>query len=40
MQGSNVYSLSETILLKWMTIHYNKMNAMHPKTINNFDADL
>jgi hypothetical protein len=40
MTKSNVYSVPETILLKWMTYHYNKMNTMHPMTITNFDADL
>ena len=40
MQNSNIYSVSETILLKWMQFHYNKMNALHPKRITNFDADL
>lgn len=40
MQASNIYSVSETVLLKWMQYHYNKMNPMHPKTLSNFDADL
>jgi len=40
MQQSNIYSVSETILLKWMQYHYNKVNPMHPKTLSNFDADL
>lgn len=40
MMKSNVYSVSETILLKWMTFHHNKVNPMHPKIITNFDADL
>ena len=40
MTKSNVYSVPETILLKWMTYHYNRMNQMHPMTITNFDADL
>lgn len=40
MQLSNIYSVSETILLKWMQFHYNKVNQMHPKTLSNFDADL
>lgn len=40
MTSSNVYSLAETILLKWLTYHYNKVNNMHPKNITNFDADL
>lgn len=40
MTQSNVYSVSETILLKWMQHHYNKVNPMHPKALTNFDADL
>jgi len=40
MQTSNIYSVSETVLLKWMQYHYNKMNPMHPKILSNFDADL
>lgn len=31
MTKSNVYSVSEAILLKWMTYHYNQMNIMHPR---------
>ena len=40
MTSSNVYSVAETILLKWMNFHYNKMNPTHPKTITNLDSDL
>lgn len=40
MMASNIYSVSETVLLKWMQYHYNKVNQMHPKTLSNFDADL
>jgi hypothetical protein len=40
MQQSNIYSVSETILLKWLQFHYNKVNPLHSKTISNFDADL
>jgi hypothetical protein len=40
MTKSNCYSLPETILLKWMTYHYCKVNPMHPKILTNFDADL
>lgn len=40
MTKSNVYSVSETILLKWMQFHYNQMNQLHPKTLINFDHDL
>jgi len=40
MQGSNIYSVPETILLKWMQHHYNLINPLLPKTLSNFDADL
>ena len=40
MLASNIYSVSEAVLLKWMPVHYNKVNPMHPKTLSNFDADL
>lgn len=40
MTKSNVYSVPEAILLKWMTYHYCKVHPMHPKVITNFDADL
>mmetsp|Transcript_43635 Transcript_43635/g.42162 ORF Transcript_43635/g.42162 Transcript_43635/m.42162 type:complete len:100 (+) Transcript_43635:1513-1812(+) len=40
MQSSNIYSVAETILLKWMQYHYNKMNPQHNKVLTNFDADL
>lgn len=40
MQNSNLYSVPETILLKWMQYHYNKINPMLPKRLSNFDADL
>ena len=40
MQGSNVYSVPETILLKWMQYHYNLINPLLPKRLTNFDADL
>jgi hypothetical protein len=40
MTKSNIYSVPESILLKWMTYHYRKVNPMHPKIITNFDADL
>jgi len=40
MTKSNVYSVSETILLKWMSYHYNMMNNMHPRNLSNFDLDL
>lgn len=40
MQGSNLYSVPETVLLKWMQFHYNKMNPLLAKRVTNFDADL
>ena len=40
MTKSNIYSVSETILLKWMSYHYNQVNQMHPRLLSNFDADL
>ena len=44
MQNSNLYSLPETILLKWMQYHYNsysqKTGLLHYKKLTNFDADL
>jgi hypothetical protein len=40
MQNSNIYSVPETILLKWMQHHYNKVNSMHPRKITNFDEAL
>lgn len=40
MQGSNIYSTPESIMLKWMQYHYNKVNPLHPKKLTNFDADL
>jgi hypothetical protein len=40
MTKSNCYSVPETILLKWLTFHYCRVNPMHPKVVTNFDADL
>jgi hypothetical protein len=40
MTKSNLYSVPESILLKWMTYHYRRVHPMHPKVITNFDADL
>ena len=40
MSKSNIYSVPETILLKWLTYHYNKVNPMHSRQIINFDYDL
>ena len=38
MIKNNIYSVSETILLKWMSFHYNVVNQMHLKTLTNIDA--
>lgn len=41
MQKSNVYSLAECILLKWMTYHFNQVNPTHQVSMfTNFDSDL
>ena len=40
MSKSNIYSVSESILLKWMNYHYNQVNPMHPRAIYNFDDHL
>ena len=40
MTQSNLYSVSETILLKWLTAHYRNMFPLEAKTITNFDLDL
>jgi len=40
MMKSNIYSVPETILLKWMTHHYNKINPMYARTLSNFEDDL
>ena len=40
MQNSNIYSVSECILLKWMQYHYENANKGHAKTLTNFDDDL
>ena len=40
MNNSNLYSTSETILLKWMQWHYNRVNPLHPRKLCNFDRDL
>jgi hypothetical protein len=40
MTSSNLYSVSESILLKWMTHHYSLMHPHTPKKISNFDLDI
>ena len=38
--GSNVYSVAEGILLKWLTYHYTTMAPSKPRRVVNFDSDL
>ena len=40
MSHSNIFTLSENILLKWMSHHYAKKNILTPKRCVNFDSDL
>ena len=40
LNGSNVYSVSEGVLLKWLTYHYTAMAPPVPKRVTNFDVDL
>ena len=40
LSGSNMYSVSEGVLLKWLTYHYAAMAPPKPKRITNFDKDL
>ena len=40
LAGSNVYSVSEGILLKWLTYHFTAMAPPQPRRIVNFDRDL
>lgn len=40
LSGSNVYSVSEGVLLKWLTYHYSAMVPSKPKRITTFDRDL
>ena len=40
MQGSKLYSVPETVMVKWIQYHYNKMNLLLAKRVTNFDADL
>eukprot|EP00466_Bigelowiella_natans_P008048 jgi/Bigna1/73806/fgenesh1_pg.26_\ len=37
---SNVYSIHEVILLRWLELHYNKLHPHNPRSICNFDTDL
>lgn len=40
MTKSNIYSVAETILLKWMTYHVNIVNPTGARTLTNFGRDL
>lgn len=40
MTSSNLFSLSESILLKWLSFHYSNMHPHTPKKVMNFDMDL
>lgn len=40
MTKSNIYSVAENILLKWMTYHVGVINPTQAHQLSNFDADL
>lgn len=40
MTSSNLFSISENIILKWMSYHYANMHPHTPKKLTNFEADL
>lgn len=40
MTSSNIYSISETILLKWLNYHYSVIFPQSPRKVTNFDKDL
>jgi hypothetical protein len=40
MTKSNIYSVAETILLKWMSFHYNKEMPDRARPLTNFDVEL
>lgn len=40
MTTSNIYSLSECILLRWLTYHYQCVHPHTPKKVSNFESDL
>ncbi|CAG9335550.1 unnamed protein product [Blepharisma stoltei] len=40
MTSSNIYSVSECILLKWLSYHYECIHPHTPKKISNFESDL
>ena len=39
MKDSNIYSVSETILLKWTLMHYLKINPQQSKQLLNLETD-
>ena len=38
--GSNIFSVSEGLLLKWLTYHYVSLGPENPKRLTNFEEDL
>ncbi|KAK3255401.1 hypothetical protein CYMTET_35412 [Cymbomonas tetramitiformis] len=40
LAGSNIYSVSENLLLKWMTLHFQRALPSYAMRITNFDVDL
>ena len=40
MEGSNLLSVSENLLLRWLETHYNKMKPGAPRVLKSFDEDL
>lgn len=38
--GSNVYGVAETIILTWLSFHFNKLNPHRARQISNFDTHL
>lgn len=38
--GSNVYSVAESIMLRWLTLHFKNILPSVATTISNFDSDL
>jgi len=40
LTGSNIYSLPENLVLKWLTFHYNKTFPASPRRVTNLETDL
>ena len=40
LAGSNIYSVSEGLLLKWLTYHFVSLGPENPRRITNFEEDL